>query len=115
MNSNIKIIRSAISSLPSVSIIKFLKEKGFYIIGCEVTENSAARFFLNDFFLVDKSTPDTQKKVIQQYTSALKKHEAKWILSGPENKVFFTRRIRNVITDNHILSSCKICIRYYHR
>jgi len=121
MNSNIKIIRSAISSLPSVGVIKFLKEKGFTVIGCDITSSSAAKFFTDDFFLVDKATQETQKKIIEQYKSAIIKHNAKWIISGPENEILAlaqyeneiaqydcllfhpSKQVLNIITDKFIL------------
>jgi len=103
MNQDIKIIRSAISSLPSVGIVQFLKEKGFFIIGSDITENSSARYFVNDFFLVDKAVPATEEKVIEQYTAAIKKYGARWILSGPENEILLLAGHEKEISINNCL------------
>ncbi len=99
----ITVIRSAISSLPSVGIIKLLKEKNFRLIGCDIIENSAARFMVDDFFLVDKALPGFEANVISQYAKAITDYQAKWIVSGPENEIQLLAKHENEIAEKDCL------------
>jgi carbamoyl-phosphate synthase large subunit len=87
MNKSIKIIRSAISSMPSVSIIKLLKANGFVVIGSDIKENSAAREFVDHFFLINKADKEFEGKVIGRYLDKVVQFNINWIISGPENEV----------------------------
>ncbi|PSL48952.1 carbamoylphosphate synthase large subunit [Chitinophaga niastensis] len=83
----IKVIRSAVSSLPSAGIIKLLQENDFYVIGSDITEKSAGRLLVDDFFIVDKAVDANKATVCEQYLENIQKTKAKWIISGPENEI----------------------------
>jgi carbamoyl-phosphate synthase large subunit len=91
----ITVIRSAISSLPSAGIIKLLKQKEFRVIGCDINEKSAARFMVDDFFLVDKAIADYEEKIIKQYKKAINDYNGRWIISGPENEIQMLAKYEN--------------------
>jgi carbamoyl-phosphate synthase large subunit len=83
----VSIIRSAISSLPSVGILQLFKKEGINVIGADLHQKSAGAVMLKEFFTVPKSNEKNASKVTEIFLKQVKKHKVKAILSGPENEI----------------------------
>ena len=46
-----KILLSAVGGMPSVSIIQFLKSKGYYVIGIDSSSEAIGKYFCNEFYV----------------------------------------------------------------
>ena len=46
----IKILLSAVGGSPSVSFIKHMKEKGYYVIGIDSNPDAVGQFFCDEFY-----------------------------------------------------------------
>lgn len=95
---NYTVIRSAISSLPSVGIIRLLQEQQIKVIGTDLLSSSAAATLLDKVFVVPKATPENEDLLITQYSDLIKKHKVSTLLSGPENEINVLAKHETVFT-----------------
>lgn len=79
------IIRSAIGSLSAVGLIRFLKEHGFRVVGTDIADLSVGKYFVDRFYTIPKAIE--HRKVISAYVKIVKKENAQWIVSGPEEEI----------------------------
>jgi carbamoyl-phosphate synthase large subunit len=100
MMNNFTIIRSALASLPSAGIVRLFQENGLRVIGTDIIEESSARYLVDGFYKVSRSTPENAEAVIREYLDIVKKEKARWIVSGPENEVILLARYENLFSEN---------------
>lgn len=74
--------------MPSIGIIKLLKENNFTVIGTDIIKESAGNFFVDEFFKVTRTNSLEGHKVVDEYKRIVNSSGAKWIISGPENEVY---------------------------
>ncbi len=96
MNDHLTIIRSAVGSTASPSSILLLKSLGVRVIGTDLHSNSAGARICDAFELVVQSKPGQNDIIVRDsYLEIVKKYNAKFILSGPENEVLILSKYRS--------------------
>ena len=78
------IIRPAIGSLSSKSIIDFFIDNDISVIETDITEKSYCSEIANQYFIVSKAEEDN---VINMYLKICKKTNANWICKKPANGI----------------------------
>ncbi len=94
----ISIVRSAVCSLASVGIIRFLKEAGFDIIGTDIKDREYCPCIdlLKSYYTVNKAIPEEKERVIDDYIKIIKTNkDIKWIISGPETEILILADFEN--------------------
>ena len=95
MNDRITIIRSAVGSTASPSSITLLKSLGLHVVGTDLHGNSAGAKLCDGFELVNQSRPGQNDEAIKdRYLEIIRKYNASFILSGPENEVLILSKHR---------------------
>ncbi|NOT84749.1 MAG: ATP-grasp domain-containing protein [Methylococcaceae bacterium] len=86
---NYTVIRSAISSLPSVGIIQLLQDNNIQVIGTDLSLMSAGANVVDTAYIVPKANVENEDFLIKKYSEIIKKNRVSSILSGPENEILY--------------------------
>jgi len=100
VNKKITIIRSAVGSLPSISLIQQLKKRGIRVIGLDSNPLSAGFYFCDKSYVVPKGNdPNFLKKLLK----ICKIEKPDMIISGPEEEILTITKNKEIFEKQNIL------------
>jgi len=109
----LKVIRSAVGSMPSLGLIKELQKSGIEVIGIDANPLSFGLYFLNKSYVIPTAN---NSKFIGELIKIIDKEKPNAILSGPEEEILVLAKNKKILEEKGVvvlcpdLKSVKICI-----
>ena len=94
MSSKIKIIRSAVGSMPSWGLIKELQKAGVEVIGIDANPQSFGLFLLEKGYVVPLAEDD---EYLDKILDIIDMEQPNAILSGPEEELLVLSKNKDLI------------------